>query len=65
MKKIERVADKVLATNGVRVRPINMKDFEARCGARLGGLRRGLGRNWGFVPMSREEFFADGQGNEA
>ncbi len=28
-KKIERVADKALTTNGVRVRPINMKDFDA------------------------------------
>ena len=43
MKKIDRVAEKVLKTTGVRVRPINMKDFQTRCGARLGSLqtRRG------------------------
>src|SRR5262249_23608846 len=31
-KKIERVAQKALSTNGVTVRPINMKDFQGDVG---------------------------------
>jgi len=56
MKKIGRVADKVLGHNGVTVRPINMRDF-------AGDVRRvwdlynaAWERNWGFIPMSQEEF---------
>src|SRR4051812_12922824 len=57
MKKIERVADKVLATNGVRVRPINMKDYKADVERVWDVYGAAWARNWGFVPMSREEFF--------
>ncbi len=56
MQKIERVAQRALKQNGVTVRPINMKDFagevsrvwQVYCGA--------WAKNWGFVPMSEEEF---------
>ena len=61
MKKIERVADKVLATNGVRVRPINMKDFQADVERVWDVYGAAWARNWGFVPMSREEFFLMGK----
>ena len=61
MKKIGRVADRVLATNGVTVRPINMKDFEAEVGRVWEVYSRAWSRNWGFVPMSREEFRAMGK----
>ena len=58
MKKIGRVADKVLATNGVKVRPINMKDFQGDVERVWDVYGKAWERNWGFVPMSREEFFA-------
>jgi GNAT superfamily N-acetyltransferase len=61
MKKIGRVADKVLATSGVTVRPINMKDFDAEVGRVWEVYSRAWSRNWGFVPMSREEFQAMGK----
>jgi GNAT superfamily N-acetyltransferase len=61
MKKIARVADRVLKTNGVRVRPINMKDFEAEVERVWEVYSRAWSRNWGFVPMSREEFQAMGK----
>jgi GNAT superfamily N-acetyltransferase len=61
MKKIERVADKVLATNGVRVRPINMKDFQAEVERVWEVYGQAWARNWGFVPMTREEFFLMGK----
>ena len=56
MKKIDRVADKVLKTTGVRVRPINMKDFDAEVARVWEVYGAAWARNWGFIPMSREEF---------
>ena len=61
MKKIGRVADKVLATNGVKVRPINMKDFQGDVERVWDVYGKAWERNWAFVPMSREEFFAMGK----
>ncbi|SPE39573.1 conserved hypothetical protein [Candidatus Sulfopaludibacter sp. SbA3] len=64
MKKIDRVADKVLKTTGVTVRPINMKDFDAEV-ARVwevyGAATGAWSGNWGFVPMSKAEFAAMGK----
>jgi hypothetical protein len=56
LKKIGRVADKVLATNGVRVRPINMKDYAREVDKVWNVYRAAWSRNWGFIPMTREEF---------
>jgi GNAT superfamily N-acetyltransferase len=64
MKKIDRVADKVLKTTGVTVRPINMKDFDAEVGRVwevYGAATGAWAENWGFVPMSRAEFAAMGK----
>jgi GNAT superfamily N-acetyltransferase len=61
MKKIGRVADRALATNGVRVRPINMKNFQAEVESVWEIYGKAWSRNWGFVPMSREEFMAMGK----
>jgi GNAT superfamily N-acetyltransferase len=60
-KKIERVADRALATNGVRVRPINMKDFNGDVERVWNVYNSAWSRNWGFVPMSREEFLLMGK----
>ncbi len=64
MKKIDRIAEKVLKSTGVTVRPINMKDFDAEVakvwevyGAATGAWKE----NWGFVPMSKAEFAAMGK----
>ena len=61
MKKIGRVADRVLATNGVRVRPIDMKNFGAEVERVWEVYSNAWSRNWGFVPMSKEEFQAMGK----
>ena len=50
---------------GSRVRPIDMKNFDAEVERVWEVYNSAWERNWGFVPMSREEFVADGQGNEA
>ncbi len=59
--KIDRVADKALSTNGVRIRPINMKDFQADVGRVWEVYGAAWARNWGFIPMSREEFYQMGK----
>ncbi|HWB85652.1 MAG TPA: hypothetical protein VG675_16020 [Bryobacteraceae bacterium] len=56
LDKIERVADRALAKNGVRVRQINMKDFEGEVGRVWDVYTSAWSRNWGFIPMTREEF---------
>ena len=59
--KIERVADKALRSSGVRVRPIDMKNFQADVERVWHVYNSAWERNWGFVPMSREEFAAMGK----
>jgi len=61
LKKIGRVADRSLAKAKVRVRPINMKDFDLEVGRIWDVYNSAWSRNWGFVPMTREEFFAMGK----
>jgi GNAT superfamily N-acetyltransferase len=61
LKKIERISGRVLATNGVRVRPIDMKNFQGDVELVWEIYGKAWARNWGFVPMSREEFFLMGK----
>ena len=61
MKKIDRVAEKALKTTGVRVRPINMKDFQNDVERIWEVYGAAWQRNWGFIPMTREEFFLMGK----
>ena len=60
-RKIDRVADRVLATSGVHVRPINMKNFDHDVNLVWDVYTKAWSRNWGFSPMSREEFMAMGK----
>jgi GNAT superfamily N-acetyltransferase len=60
MKKIGRIADRVLG-HGVTVRPIDMKHFEAEVERVWEVYGSAWSRNWGFVPMSKEEFFLQGK----
>ena len=61
MKKINRVAGRVQATKGVRVRPINMRDFAGEVERIWEVYSQAWNRNWGFIPMSRQEFLAMGK----
>ena len=61
MRKIGKVADKALSKNGVTVRTINMKNFEGDVALVWEVYRAAWARNWGFVPMSREEFVQMGK----
>jgi hypothetical protein len=61
MARIERLARRAFATNGVRIRPIDMKNFQADMETVWQVYNKAWTRNWGFIPMSREEFFAMGK----
>ena len=56
MKKVDRLADRVMRDGGVRIRPINMRDFDAEVARVWEVYGAAWARNWGFVPMSKAEF---------
>ena len=59
--KIERAARRAFTRSEVRVRPINIKEFDREVAGLWEVYRAAWSRNWGFVPMSREEFFQMGK----
>jgi GNAT superfamily N-acetyltransferase len=59
--KIGRVADRALKANGISVRPINMKNFQSDVERVWEVYNAAWERNWGFVPMTREEFMLTGK----
>jgi len=59
--KAKRVADKAVGGNSVRIRPINMKKFDAEVETVWRVYSKAWSRNWGFVPMTKEEFLAMGK----
>jgi GNAT superfamily N-acetyltransferase len=61
LDKIGRVADRKLARSGVTVRPIHMKDFDGEVARIWDVYNAAWKRNWGFIPMTREEFFLMGK----
>jgi GNAT superfamily N-acetyltransferase len=60
-EKVFRVAGRALKKNGVKVRPIDMKRFDAEVEAVWEVYNSAWSRNWGFVPMTKEEFLAQGK----
>jgi GNAT superfamily N-acetyltransferase len=61
LTKIKRAATRVLERTGVQVRPINMKDFNGEVARVWEVYCSAWSRNWGFAPMSREEFLLQGK----
>jgi GNAT superfamily N-acetyltransferase len=59
--KSERVAERAMAVAGITVRPISLKNFNADMEAAWQVYNSAWERNWGFVPMSREEFALTGK----
>ena len=60
-ERVSRVAERALKKNGVRVRPIDMKRFDAEVEAVWQVYNSAWSRNWGFVPMTKEEFLVQGK----
>lgn len=61
LEKIGRVADRKLARSNVTVRAINVRDFDGEVERLWDVYNSVLRRNWGFVPMTREEFVLMGK----
>jgi GNAT superfamily N-acetyltransferase len=61
LDKIGRVADRALKRHGVTVRPINLKDFQGEVSRIWDIYNSAWEKNWGFVPMTKEEFFLMGK----
>jgi len=61
LEKIGRVADRALKRHGVTIRPINLKDFQGEVERVWNVYNAAWSRNWGFVPMTKEEFFLMGK----
>ena len=61
MTRAKRVADRALRQRKMRVRPIDMKRFDEEVATVWNIYNSAWSRNWGFVPMTKEEFFAMGK----
>jgi hypothetical protein len=54
--KLQRVAERLRKKSNISVRTVNMKDFKNEVGIIRQVYNDAWSRNWGFVPMSGEEF---------
>jgi hypothetical protein len=54
--KLARVAQKAVQEQGIRVRPVNMKNFKQEVAIIKQVYNQAWQRNWGFVPMTEAEF---------
>jgi GNAT superfamily N-acetyltransferase len=61
LEKIGRVADRALKRHGVTIRPIDLKDFQGEVSRIWDVYNAAWSRNWGFIPMAKEEFFLMGK----
>jgi GNAT superfamily N-acetyltransferase len=57
VERAERIGRHALETDGVRIRPIKMKNFESEVQRVWEVYNSAWSANWGFVPMTREECF--------
>lgn len=55
-EKVARIAEKVRAREDIKVRPANMKDWDAEVRRIKSIYNDAWEKNWGFVPMTDREF---------
>jgi GNAT superfamily N-acetyltransferase len=55
-QRVERVADRSARSNGLRIRPIRMDAFREDVEQVWEVYNAAWSRNWGFVPVTRDEF---------
>jgi GNAT superfamily N-acetyltransferase len=55
-EKVARIAEKIRQREGVTVRPVNLKEFDAEVARVKAMYNSAWERNWGFVPMTEHEF---------
>jgi GNAT superfamily N-acetyltransferase len=51
-----RVAERAMRSSHVTIRPVNLKNFEAEADSIWDIYSSAWSRNWGFAPLTREEF---------
>jgi ribosomal protein S18 acetylase RimI-like enzyme len=56
-ERIQTVADRIRQRAGITLRSINMSDFDNEARSINSIYRDAWEKNWGFVPMTEEEFF--------
>lgn len=56
LSKVERVAARAMKASELSVRPMRMRDFQAEAALAWEIYSSAWSRNWGFAPMSRDEF---------
>jgi GNAT superfamily N-acetyltransferase len=54
--KAMRIADRAMRSSKVVIRPVNMKNFQAEADAICDIYSSAWSRNWGFAPLTKEEF---------
>lgn len=57
MDKLERVSNIVLKRENLKIRKVNFTNFNHEVETLLTVYNNAWEKNWGFVPMTREEFF--------
>ncbi|PTL81003.1 GNAT family N-acetyltransferase [Vitiosangium sp. GDMCC 1.1324] len=55
-EKVARIAEKIRQREGVTVRPVNLKEFDAEVTRVKTMYNQAWEKNWGFVPMTEHEF---------
>ena len=61
LDKISRVSERALKRHKVTIRPVNLKDFQNEVERIWDVYNAAWEKNWGFVPMTKEEFFLQGK----
>lgn len=56
LSKVERVAARAMKAGELRVRPLRRRDFRAEAALAWEIYSSAWSRNWGFAPMTRDEF---------
>lgn len=56
LEKVERVAERALKGSKLSIRPVRVDDFQAEAALVWEIYNSAWSRNWGYTPMSRDEF---------
>ncbi|MEZ5360530.1 MAG: N-acetyltransferase [Candidatus Zixiibacteriota bacterium] len=54
--RMRKLAERLQEREGINVRSLNMRDFDGEIDRIIDVYNQAWAKNWGFVPMSREEF---------
>lgn len=58
LRRVDRIADHLRKKTAATMRPLDLRRFDAECQVLWDLYHRIWERNWGFVPMTKDEFLA-------